>query len=254
MGFEKFTFINDFTAAGYGISTLEDDESKPVQESGNAKLQEGAKSVKLVLGPGTGMGQGILIKMDADGLYEPFPTEGGHVDFTVQTQEDWDLVCFARKFIETSDNVENKRAKATVGRMSLERLGAGPAVPLLYAFMKEKHPELETVIEKSGKAFEDIESKDIIIQAMQHKDPLCLKVVEKFAEIFGNETGNMALKTLPYGGIYLIGGVTNGIRGHLLSEKTFLQAFKNKGRLSPVMDSFQIRVVDSQIEIGMRGC
>ena len=46
---------------------------------------------------------------------------------------------------------------------------------------------------------------------IQNQDPLCLKVIEKFTSIFGTETGNLALKTLPYGGIYLIGGVTNGI-------------------------------------------
>ena len=52
---------------------------------------------------------------------------------------------------------------------------------------------------------------------MKHKDPLCLKVVEKFTENFGTETGNLALKTLPYGGIYLIGGVTAGISEYLKS-------------------------------------
>ena len=106
-------------------------------DTDKAPLQEKERSVKVVIGPGTGLGQGLLVKTEAGSLYEPFPTEGGHVDFTVQTQEDWDLVQFGRKFIETSNNVENRRAKAKVGRMSIERLGAGPAVPLYYAFAKE---------------------------------------------------------------------------------------------------------------------
>ena len=63
--------------------------------------------------------------------------------------------------------------------MSSERLTAGPAVPLIYQFMKKKHPELEAVLEKT-KSFDDIESKDIIGLAMTKKDPLCMKVVEKF--------------------------------------------------------------------------
>jgi len=62
-----------------------------------------------LIGPGTGLGEGILIKKDTDGQYEPSPSEGGHADFTVKTQEDWDLVCFAREFIEHSNNIENKR-------------------------------------------------------------------------------------------------------------------------------------------------
>ncbi len=73
---------------------------------------------------------------------------------------------------------------------------------------------------------------------METKDPLCMKVVEKFTENFGTETGNVALKTLPYGGIYLIGGVTNGIKDYLISDPKFMDAFYNKGRLADHMRSF----------------
>lgn len=173
--------------------------------------------------------------MNEEGDYETYGSEGGHVDFTVVSQEDWDLVVFAREFIETSNNVENLRGKGKIGRMSSERLCAGPAVPLIYAFMKKKHPELESVLEK-GKAFDDITSYDIIDAAMSKKDPLCLKVVEKFTENFGRETGNMALKTLPYGGIYLIGGVTAGIQNYINTTPTFMNAFKDKGRLVALME------------------
>jgi len=147
------------------------------------------------------------------------------------------MVVFAREFIETSQNVENLRAKAKVGRMSVERMGAGPAIPMIYAFMKKKNPEMEAVLEKEKK-FDDIVSKDIIIKGIRDKDPLCMKVVEKFVEIFGVEAGNSALKSMPNGGIYLIGGATNGIRDHLLSKDTFWKAFTNKGRLSDVVASF----------------
>jgi glucokinase len=51
-------------------------------------------------------------------------------------------------------------------------------------------------------------SADIIEAGMKNKDPLCVKVIEKFAEILAVEVGNMALKVLPSGGIYLVGGVT----------------------------------------------
>lgn len=50
---------------------------------------------------------------------------------------------------------------------------------------------------------------------INNKDPLCMKVIDKFTENFGTECGNLALKTLPYGGIYLIGGVTGGIKSYL---------------------------------------
>lgn len=77
-----------------------------------------------------------MIKNEADGEYEPYPSEGGHVDFTVKNEDDYKLQVFARNFIETSNNIENLRAKGKVGRMSVERLCAGPAVPLIYAYMQ----------------------------------------------------------------------------------------------------------------------
>jgi glucokinase len=84
---------------------------------------------------------------------------------------------------------------------------------------------LERVLEKDGTSFDDIDSKMIIKCAIEQKDELCLKVVEKFTELFGVETGNFALKTLPYGGIYLIGGVTSGIQDFLLHNHTFIKNF-----------------------------
>lgn len=142
--------------------------------------------------------------------------------------------------------------------MSVERLCAGPAVPLIYQFMKEKHSNLEVVLEKDtqfGKAknFDDIESKDIISLAINHNDPLCMKVVEKFTEIYGTEAGNLALKTLPYGGIYLIGGVTTGIQKYLKSESKFMDAFTDKGRLVDFIKKFQVYIVDPTIEVGLLG-
>ena len=81
-----------------------------------------------------------------------------------------------------------------------------------------------------GKDFNDITSPEIVSMAMNQKDPLCLKVVDKFVHCFGTEAGNLALKTMPYGGIYLLGGVTNGIKDYIINEKAFLNGFYDKGR------------------------
>lgn len=117
----------------------------------------------------------------------------------------------AKKFIEESNNEENKRAKGPTDRMSVERMCAGPAVPMIYDFMRNKYDNLARVLEEEGKNFNQIDSYHIIKCAMELNDPLCMKVVDKFAEIFGVEAGNFALKTLPHGGIYIIGGVSTGI-------------------------------------------
>ena len=78
------------------------------------------------------MGEAFLVKSEFAPYYEICPTEGGHSEFAPRTDEDMDLVKFAKKYIEISDNIENLRAKGYVDRISVERVGAGPAVPLLY--------------------------------------------------------------------------------------------------------------------------
>lgn len=124
--------------------------------------------------------------------------------------------------------------------------------------MKEKYTDFEKILEKDskyGKAkdFNQIESKDIINMGIKNKDPLCLKVVEKITENYGAEVGNMGLKCMPYGGIYLIGGLTAGLSDFILNDDTFMNAFKNKGRLSPLLDEFKVLLVDPKIEMGLLG-
>lgn len=255
---QSFLLINDFVAAGYGVRRLKPQDSTALGASKEVKLHEGAKSIKVVIGPGTGLGQGILVRNDADEPYEVFPAEGGHSDFTIKNEEDWQLAQFAKKYIENSNNVENLRVKRKVGRLSVESLAAGPAVPLIYEYMKQKHPYLERVLEKDTqfgkrKRVDELESKDIIKMGMENKDPLCMKVVERFTANFGTETGNLALKTMPYGGIYLIGGVTAGIKDYLLSTDTFMKSFADKGRQSPLMSEFKVLLVDPSIELGLLG-
>jgi glucokinase len=225
----------------------------------DAKLKDEPNTMKIVVGPGTGLGQGLLIKSDdVDGYYNPFPAEGGHTDFSVKSEEDWELMKFARDFIENSDNIENQRCRRHVTRLSIESLCAGPAVPLLYAFMKKTYPDLPAVLEQDSethqaKQFDDIVSKDIISLAMEKKDPLCMKVVEKFAEIYGTEVGNSALNYMPYGGIYLIGGVTNGIKDYMVNESMFMDNFLAKGRLSGLMKNFKVMIVNAELEVGLLG-
>lgn len=214
---------------------------------------EQAGRPKAVIGPGTGLGEGFLVKSEHSPFYEVCPAEGGHCEYAPRNEEEYALAEFAKKYIAESDNVENLRAKTKINRLSVERVGAGPAVPLIYAFYAERHPELEKVLENEGIAFNDITSKDIIRTAMERKDPLCMKVVQKFTEIFAVETANLALKTLPFGGIYLIGGVTHGIMDYILTTDTFTKNFFEKGRLEEVLRKVPLYLVREDTNVGLLG-
>ena len=127
-----------------------------------APIEEGG--VKVVMGPGTGHGQGFLVKSKFSPCYDVYPSEGGHTEFAPRNEEDWRLMQFAFNYIENSNNIENKRGKKKIARISHERLGAGPAIPLIYEFMKKEHASLERVIEsgEDAKAADDINSHDVI--------------------------------------------------------------------------------------------
>ena len=210
--------------------------------------------MKIVIGPGTGLGQGLLCKGLDSKYYDVFPSEGGHVEFSVRSKEDFDLLEFAHEYIENSENTENLRSKGHVSRISIERLCAGPALPLMYEFFAKKYPELEKVLEtQGGHTFDDITAGMIVEMGVKKRDPLCLKVVEKFTEIFAVEVGNTALKTLPYGGIYLTGGVTEGIMEYLLKSNTFLDNFYAKGRQEKKMRKMPIFIVKGDIKLGLQG-
>jgi glucokinase len=99
------------------------------------------------MGPGTGLGEGILVKGSTSKFYDPIPSEGGHVDFAVRNQEDFELLEFAKVFLEESNNVENLRSKGRVHRVSIERLCAGPALPLIYDFFAKRDHSLERKLE-----------------------------------------------------------------------------------------------------------
>jgi glucokinase len=95
---------------------------------------------KVVIGPGTGVGEAILHKSVFSPVHEVLSSEGAHVDFSIRSEEDFRLAEFTKKYVETSNNVENQCKKRKIDRVSVEQVVAGPAITLLYEFMKQENP------------------------------------------------------------------------------------------------------------------
>lgn len=249
-GIKYFEFLNDFAVAGLGTTTLKFDE---FVRRNRAEVVPSA--LKVVMGPGTGLGMGLLFKSEWSPCYEVFPCEGGHTDFSVRGEEDHKLLHFARDYIENSENIENRRGKGKIDRVSIERLCAGPAVPLIYEFYKKEHPDLKRILEEGDDAKhpDEINSSDIISKALDTDDELLMMVVNKFAQILGVEIGNFALKTLPYGGMFLVGGVVKGLMDFLEHDKKFLETIYDKGRLTSTIRRIPLFIVKPHIELGLRG-
>ena len=80
---------------------------------------------------------------------------------------------FAKDFCASSNNIENLRAKKDITSVAIAHLCAGPAVPLIYEFFKARNPELPRVLETESFKADQIESKHVIVAALEQKDELC---------------------------------------------------------------------------------
>ena len=101
-------------------------------------------------------------------------SEGGHSEWSAMSEEDMRLRKFAMSHLTHSNG-------DPITRLSVERLTAGPAIPLLYEFYKTEYPDLEVVC-PTNEETKWAEGKDIFDNALKNKDPLCLKVLDKFLE------------------------------------------------------------------------
>lgn len=156
------------------------------------------------------------------------PSEGGHCEFAPQNSLEDQLLLFLRERFN--------------GHVSVERILSGDGFGNLYDFLKsmtfaEPNSELETQMQAGDR-------NAIISQAaLAKQDTLCEKVMELFCRIYGAEAGNLALKTLPLGGVYIAGGIAPKIRSALESGK-FMEGFLDKGRMTHAIEHLPVRIVD----------
>jgi len=241
--------INNYQCNGYGLDQITIKDYYFL-----TSVEANPQGVKCIAGPGTGYGEAILYKSAFAAHHDCIPSEGGHIDFAPRSAEDIKLMEFAKNYIENSNNVENVKSNGRITRVSVERLCSGRAVPLLYEFYKSEFPDFTRVLEQGENALSPDEITSVhIMKVAMGKDPLCLKVLTKFTEILAIECGNLALKVLPFGGMFLYGGVTKGIIPFLIKDELFRKVFNDKGRFTSMMRRFPIMVIRKHVQLGLLG-
>ena len=213
----KVRLLNDLEAAGYGVLALPDNELKTLQ-AGVSRRGNIA-----VIAAGTGLGEAMIVREGE--RHVVIATEGGHTDFAPRGDLEEDLLRYLRK---------------EFGRVSAERILAGPGFFNLYRFLRDTGWAKESS-EVADKVRGGDPAAVITSHAASEGDPLCVKVVEMFVSIYGAEAGNLALKTLAVGGVVVAGGIAPRIID-AMSAGGFMTAFKDKGRLSPLMDTIPVQV------------
>jgi len=233
LAISRVILINDFTAIGYGIFGLSAADIITLQS-----VAANPAAPMAILGAGTGLGQGFIIP-NPDGTHRIFATEGGHADFAPRSSLEFQLLMYLQE-------------KNHLERVSVERVVSGQGITSIYQFFRDKNPSEEspgmaqlcqTWLQEIGNEEKTIDLAAAVSQAaLINSDFLCQQSMKLFIEAYGAEAGNLALKILPYGGLYIAGGIAVKIMP-LMQQGTFMNAFRNKGRMRSVLEKIPVHVI-----------
>jgi glucokinase len=222
LGIEHIFLINDLEANGYGIPELAADKIFTLHEGDAASVGH-----RGLVSAGTGLGECLLIWDGKLRRHLPLPSEGGHCDFAPRNEREIALLDYLRKTL--------------AGRVSFERVVSGLGIKNVYAFLRdaEKMDEPEWLRERMAK-----EDPNAVIGECGEdgSSEICRETLRIFVSAFGAEAGNVALKVLAMGGIYLGGGIAPKIL-KTMQNGEFVQAFLDKGRMSPLLETIPVRVI-----------
>ncbi len=220
--------LNDFAAVGYGIASLGEHDVVTLQR---AVAQP--HGTRLVVGAGTGLGVCILNWQD-DG-YAVHSSEAGHADFApLDATQDALLASLRKPF----------------GRVSYERIVSGPGLLRIFGFLQDTGAARPSRQLLDAMQRQD-ESAAISEFAIGKLDPLAVRALDLFINVYGAFVGNMALATLSRGGVYIAGGIARQMAAKL-GEGGFMRAFTDKGRFADLLRRYPLHIVTDP-KIGLKG-
>ena len=212
--------INDLEANGYGIPELTSDQLSTLNIGDTSAVGNRA-----VVSAGTGLGEGILVWNGKTHI--PMPSEGGHTDFGARNPLEAELLVYLTKKLN--------------GRVSYERIVSGPGLHNIYTFLRD-----EKKMEEPAWLADRMKTEDpnaVIGEVAElGTNELCVKTLDMFVASYGAEAGNMVLKALAIGGVYLGGGIAPKIL-KTMHNGAFMQAFTDKGRLSDLCIHTPVHII-----------
>ena len=212
--------LNDLESIALAIPFLEPADLETL----NAGEPEPHKPLAVVA-PGTGLGEAFLLW---DGMrYRPHASEGGHTDFGPTNPAQLELLSYLLP---------------RFGHVSYERVCAGIGLPNIYAYLKDSGRLAEPDWLREQLASARDQTPIIVQAALGGAAPICVETLELFISILGSEAGNLAIKVLSTGGVYLGGGIPPRILPRLKGP-AFMQAFIHKGRFSDLLARMPVHVI-----------
>jgi len=219
LNLKSTVLINDLEANAWGIAAL---DSKDVVLLNQVKGTPAGNQA--VISAGTGLGEA---GMYWDGVkYHIFASEGGHADFAPRNELEMDLFRYL---------------SGRFGHVSYERIVSGPGLVNVFHFLRDtgRGTEPQWLTEEMSHADP---AAAISRAALAGKCALCEQALDLFVSVYAAEAGNLALKLMATGGVYLGGGIAPKMLAKL-SGPLFMHAFVGKGRMQPLLETIPVKVI-----------
>jgi len=216
--------LNDLEAIAHAVPFLEPDDLHTLNVG-----QPSPAGTIAVIAPGTGLGEAFLTW---DGSrYRAHASEGGHADFAPTTLFEIELLRYLRGGLGFE-------------HVSCERVCSGLGIPNIYAYLKDSGYAEEPAWLTAQLAAADDATPIIASAALkdERSPEICVATLNAFVSILGAEAGNLALKVLATGGVYLAGGIPRHILPALKHER-FMEAFRSKGRMANLLSRIPVHVI-----------
>jgi glucokinase len=224
----KVSLVNDLAAGAVGCTRVPASARTVISKG---RPQKGGNIA--VIAAGTGLGQAVLVW---DGKkYVPSATEGGHCDFAPTTELEVELWAYLRGLFDH-------------GHVSVERTLSGPGLGRIYDFFVTRHggESLEVAEMLAG----GDRNANVASLGLARKSPAAADAVDLFTRIYGTETGNLTLKALGLGGVYLLGRIATTIIPR--KKAVFLEGMRYKGRMGELLAHVPVTVVTDKF-VGLTG-
>lgn len=219
LALDRVGLVNDLEANAWGITVLGPDDVA-VLNAGDP----GARGNQAVIAAGTGLGEAGLY-WDGE-QHHVFPSEGGHTDFAPRNELQVDLL---------------RHLAADLRHVSYERVCSGMGLVNVYGFLSSRRTTPEPDWLREELAAGD-PAAAIGTAAVEDRDPVCVQSLDTMLAIYGAEAGNLALKLLATGGVWIGGGIAPRVLPKL-QDGAFMREFVGKGRFRKLLEATPVRVI-----------
>jgi glucokinase len=213
------SLVNDLEANGHGLAELTPTDLHTLNEG-----EQNAAGNVAIISAGTGLGEAGMF-WDGE-RHRPFAGEGGHADFAPQTELDAELF----KWLHNRFH-----------HVSWEKVLSGSGLYNIYEFLRETKRGEETAA--VAEAMKRADPAAVISEAAMAETSLrCAMALDLFVTYYGAEAGNLALKLMATGGVYIGGGIAPKILARL-EQENFMASFTGKGRMRSLLAAMPIKVI-----------